>query len=73
MQFESRVAMPAPRISFPCGRRTNIKSGSSAILIIPPIVIPKPAFFDSPTLRSIVDSTFDITVGMLPKTITQIV
>ena len=69
--MEMQVAMPAPTISMPSGMRTNINSGSRAMLISPPMVMPNPAFLDSPTLRIRLAMTLDMTVGIPPKTITQ--
>ena len=71
MKFDMQVATPAPRTSQPRGIRTNMKSGSSAMFISPPKVMPKPASFDAPALRRRLDRTFDRTVGTPPKTMTQ--
>ena len=41
------------------------------MLMTPPMVMPKPAFFDSPTLRSRWAMVLLITVGTPPQTMTQ--
>ena len=40
IQFDSSVAMPTPSTSCPRGSRTNINSGSRAMLIRPPAITP---------------------------------
>ena len=49
--MESMVASAAPRGSLPAGRITNMKSGSSAMLTIPPIMIPRLACMERPSAR----------------------
>ena len=71
-QFERHVARPAPNISCPFGRMTNIKRGSRAMFKRPPNIMPVPACLDMPTLRIRFESTFERTVGTPPATITHI-
>ena len=70
-QLDRHVAIPAPSTSCPLGSRTNIKSGSRAILRRPPRIIPALASRERPTLRIRLESTLDSTVGMPPMTMTQ--
>ena len=69
--LESIVARPAPIVSIPFGRRTNMNSGSRAILRIPPMETPNPACLAQPTLRKSPAMVICMTVGTAPITITQ--
>ena len=42
--LDSAVAIAAPATSCPLGRMTNMKSGSSAMFRMPPMLSPKLAF-----------------------------
>ena len=70
-QAAQRPAAPAPTASIPGGSSTNMNSGSKRMLTIPPMVMPKPAFFDSPTLRSRWARVLLSTVGIPPQTMTK--
>ena len=71
MQFDSSVAMPTPSTSCPRGSRTNMNSGSRAMLIRPPAITPALAWRERPALRRMFDMAFENTVGMPPSTTTQ--
>ena len=68
--LESVVAIAAPTTSCPLGRRTNMNSGSSAMLRTPPMLRPKLAWPEYPAFRRRCASVSDKILGKLPSTMT---
>ena len=68
--MDSAVAMAAPVTSWPRGNSTNMNSGSSTQLSMPPMLSPMLAWAEKPAFLSRWARGSDSILGTLPMTMT---